>query len=127
MTRVPPPPSHNADNGFTLLEVMVALAVLGVGAVSLLTATQTHAARITEIELRTVARWVADSQITALRVGLDPSATTTAMGRSWTTEIRQTATSDTGLMRADITVQNTGRDVYQLTGFVNTITRGGTP
>lgn len=114
------------ESGFTLLEVLVALAVLAIGAVSLLSATQTHVSRISDIEARTVARWVADSQLSALRVGLGTERDVTAMGMPWTVTTRAAATSDPDLDRVEISVALATRDrvLYELIGFVDTVAAG---
>ncbi len=122
MTRTP----RQTDAGFSLLEVLVALAVLAVGAVSLLTATQTHVARISEIEARTVARWVADNRLAALRVGIQQPETVAMMGREWSVDVTRSATADADLDRVDVAValSSDRRALFQITGFVDKITSG---
>ncbi len=116
-----PTPQHS-DAGFTLLEVLVALAVLAVGAVSLLTATQTHVARISEVEARTVARWAADNRLTALRIGLDQPALMPMLGQMWGVDVARQDTGDPDLERVDVavTLSPDSRVLFRLTGFVDT-------
>lgn len=113
---------QNGDAGFTLLEVLVALAVLAVGAVSLLTATQTHVARISDVEARTVARWAADNRLSALRLGLDQPAVVPMLGQMWGVDVARQPTDDPDLERADIavTLSPDDRVFFKLTGFVDT-------
>ena len=70
MSLVQPNIRSSNDAGFTLIEALVAMVVLALGAVSLLAATEGHTARITAITDRTTARWVAENRLTELRLGL---------------------------------------------------------
>ncbi|WP_187394065.1 type II secretion system minor pseudopilin GspI [Oceaniovalibus sp. ACAM 378] len=121
--------TRSADAGFTLLEVLVALAVMAVGAVSLLAATQTHVMRISQVEARIVARWVAENGLSALRLGLDVPERGAAMGQDWVTTIRRTPTPDPDLARVDIAVAAAldGREVFLLTGFVDSVAAAEAP
>ena len=115
------PEKREGDAGFTLLEVLVALAVLAVGAVSLLTATQTHVARISDIEERTVARWVADNSLAAARLGEEQQDRVTMLGRQWRVGVTRQATADPALERVNIGVAlaSARSDIFTLTGFVD--------
>lgn len=116
------PEKRDGEAGFTLLEVLVALAVLAVGAVSLLTATQTHVARISDIEDRTVARWVADNSLAAARLGQPQEDTAAMLGQQWRVAVTRQATADPALERVDIGVAlaSARSDIFTLTGFVDT-------
>ncbi len=117
MTRATP----NTDAGFTLLEVLVALAVLATGAVSLLVATQTHAARISQIEARTVARWVADNRLAALRLNVISPPMVEMLGQRWRVDVQRSPTDDTDLERVDIAVGYATEETTQfaLSGFID--------
>ena len=117
MTRATP----NTDAGFTLLEVLVALAVLATGAVSLLVATQTHAARISQIEARTVARWVADNRLAALRLNVISPPMIEMLGQRWRVDVQRSPTDDTDLERVDIAVGYATEETTQfaLSGFID--------
>ncbi len=116
------PAPDNTEAGFTLLEVLVALAVLAVGAVSLLTATQTHVARISQIETRTVARWVADNHLAALRIGAPQSDVVDMLGQNWKVDVTRQKTQDPDLQRVDVDVSlaSDDRSMFRLTGFIDT-------
>lgn len=58
--------------GFTLIETLVALAVLGTGAVALLGVVEDHAGRIAGLEDRIAMRWAAENRMAARHLGLDP-------------------------------------------------------
>ncbi len=55
-------------SGFTLLEVMIALAVLAVSAAGLITAVSQNVRQSGALEERTVALWVAQNRLTELQV-----------------------------------------------------------
>tara|TARA_R110002033_G_C3707021_1_gene221408 strand:- start:40 stop:423 length:384 start_codon:yes stop_codon:yes gene_type:complete len=118
--------ANSNDAGFTLLEVLVALAVLAVGAVSLLTATQTHVSRISDIENRTVARWVADNRLVALRIDMQQPDVVDMLGQRWGVVVSRTETEDPDLQRVDIAValSSNTRDLFKLTGFIDTAING---
>ncbi|EEB83720.1 type II secretion system minor pseudopilin GspI [Roseobacter sp. GAI101] len=114
--------ANGPEAGFTLLEVLVALAVLAVGAVSLLTATQTHVTRISDIENRTVARWVADNRLAALRIGVQQPDVVEMLGQSWDVGVTRMETLDLDLQRVDVAValSSENRNLFTLTGFIDT-------
>lgn len=118
--------ANSNDAGFTLLEVLVALAVLAVGAVSLLTATQTHVSRISDIENRTVARWVADNRLVALRIDMQQPDVVDMLGQRWGVVVSRTETEDPDLQRVDIAValSSDTRDLFKLTGFIDKAVNG---
>ncbi|MFJ4065513.1 type II secretion system minor pseudopilin GspI [Pseudomonas sp. NPDC089996] len=61
-------PSSCAERGFTLLEVLVALAIFAVLAVAVTTASQHVLAQSQGLEQRLLASWVADNHLTELRL-----------------------------------------------------------
>ena len=78
------------QNGFTLIETLVALAVLAVGAVTLLGGVERHAAATRGLSDRIVARWVAENALAATALGVPLRAEwTRAWGVDWA--VRQTA------------------------------------
>ena len=59
------------DAGFTLVEVLVALAILGVAAAGLIGAVEAHVDNLGRLQARTVAQWVAENEITERTVLAD--------------------------------------------------------
>ncbi len=116
MTRAP-------DAGFTLIETLVALAVLAMSAVALLGATEAHIARIADLESRAAGQWAAENMLAEITLGLQPAAMPAPMlGVSFAMAAAQTATSDPDLARVDVTATDVGdgRVYARLTGFVDT-------
>lgn len=114
--------ARSPDAGFTLIETLVALAVLAMSAVSLLGATEAHIARIGALETRASAQWVTENYLAELTLGLTPSETPLPMnGISFMIDVTRSGTSDPQLERVEIVARDTsdGRDYSRLTGFVD--------
>lgn len=113
--------SRAPEAGFTLIEALVAMTVLAVGAVSLLTATESHSARIGQVIDRTAARWAAEARLTELRLGLaaEPGPVE-SYGRAWRVEEAWAATDDPALSRLTVSVSPEGGagPLVTLTGYV---------
>ncbi|MDQ2696256.1 MAG: type II secretion system minor pseudopilin GspI [Pseudomonadota bacterium] len=104
------------NRGFTLLEVLVALAVLAVALSALIKAAGESAANVAYLRDRTFAVWVATNVANAnLRdadwpaVGSSDGSTELA-GREWRWERRVSDTSQEDLRRLDIIVTAPGDD-----------------
>ena len=123
MTRAP-------DSGFTLIESLVALAVLAISAIALLGATEAHVARIGGLERRAAAGWAAENHLVELSLGLTPAAKPDPMlGYPVHLTTQASATTDPDLIRLDITahVGTSPAPVTRLTGFVFTPPQPGGP
>ena len=114
--------SRSPDAGFTLIETLVALAVLATSAVALLGATEAHIARITALEHRAVAQWAAENMLAELTLGIAPQTSPDAMlGIALTLAATQTPTADPDLARIDIIASAADGTAYgRLTGFLDT-------
>jgi general secretion pathway protein I len=108
--------------GFTLIEALVAMAVLAVGAVSLLSAVETQTVRVSDVQDRTVARWVAQNRLTALRLGLEErAARERMMGLDWTVTEERAATPDPALEAVTVRVGPAdGVPLVALLGYIPT-------
>jgi len=114
-----------SDAGFTLIEALVAMAVLAVGAIALLGAVERHVRLADGLIDRTAARWAAENRLSELSLGLAPDAGRSSMlGRAWRVVDESRATADPDLLRIDVSVygpdQRSDADpVARLTGFVD--------
>jgi general secretion pathway protein I len=111
------------DAGFTLIETLVALAVLAVGAMALMTGVERHAAGTRGLADRVVARWVAENALaaTTLGVAVDPRWTS-ALGVDWSVAQDARALPGTGLHTVTVRVAEraAGADasIVTLTGYL---------
>ena len=120
---------HRADSGgFTLIEVVVALAILGIGMLAVFKTIGDTVHNVNELRDRSFAEWIADNRITEIRIsGEMPSVEETAgevafAGQQWhwLTKISQTQVQ--GLRRIDVSVRHDddpeNSSIITLSGFV---------
>lgn len=120
--------SRVADAGFTLIETLVALAVLATSGVALLGATEAHIARIGALETRAAAQWVAENYMAELKLGLTPNDRPDPMlGMDFVISAQRSGTEDTDLERVDLTVTSAADSIAYavLTGFVDLVGSAG--
>lgn len=123
-----------APRGFTLLEVLVALAIFATVVGAVLAASSRSLRNAEQLELKTLAGWIADNRIAELQLATPPSGVGREAGdlefagRRWETLSEVEATSDKGMRRVTVWValrleRGTGvpvpeRAVLSLTGFL---------
>jgi general secretion pathway protein I len=122
------------QRGFTLLEVLVALAIFATVAASVLTASSRSLIVAQQLEAKTLAGWIAENRVTELQLkvptpgeGRDDKSLEYG-GRDWETHSEIESTSDKGLRRVTVWVApkaergSSGpvkdRAVQSLTGFL---------
>jgi general secretion pathway protein I len=111
--------------GFTLLEVLVALAVLAVALGAIIKAASESAHNVGYLKNKTLASWVAQNQINEILLAKQWPETGTRQGtakmagQEWRWEIRINNTSDKDLRRLDVTVnlQDESTPLIQLVAF----------
>lgn len=111
--------------GFTLLEVLVALAVFALAITALVQAGSRRADNIGYLRDRTLAAWIAADRVTALR--LEPGWPDTGTregevemaGRTWYWEAEVEETPEPAVRRVDVAVRlgEDGEPVSTITGF----------
>lgn len=90
------------SGGFTLLEVLVALAIFALVAASVLTATVRSLQTAARLEEKTLAMWIADNRLTELQLAPSPAATGMDAGEvqfagrqwQWQSEVQVTREAD---------------------------------
>lgn len=117
---------HRVTRGFTLIEVMVALAVLAVGLTALVQAGAQRADNVGYLRDRTLATWVASDRLAEMRLeGEWPSAgvqegEVEMNQRTWYWEADVQETEEERVRRVDMAVRlrEDAEPVARLTGFL---------
>lgn len=125
------PDVRHPQRGFTLIEVLVALAIFGVVALTLMEQTRLQVRQAAGVEDRLLAHWVALNSLTDLQtapdfVALGTSDTTAVLaGRDWFVTLETTATPSDAVRHVDISVapynattNARGSALVKVTGFV---------
>lgn len=99
--------SRKSEAGFTLVECLVALAVLAVAAAGLITASEQHVDRVRGLEARAVAQLVAENRIVELGLPgatVDGRGQVAMLGRQWTVETSSKPSSDPEIAAVTVAV-----------------------
>ena len=119
------PRSRSAMGGFTLLEIMVALAVFATLAAAVLSASQYVVKQRGAVETRLFAAWLADNRLNELRLqaGLAAGQQQQVVSmdqRDWVLHQHISATRDPRLLQVDIQVSpaNSAHGLYRASGWI---------
>ncbi|VVN38284.1 Type II secretion system protein I [Pseudomonas fluorescens] len=111
--------------GFTLLEIMVALAIFSTLAAAVLSASQYVVKQTAAVEERLFAAWLADNQLNELRLqsGLPLGQQTRVMKmdrRDWQLRQHIKPSTDPRLLKVDIDVSVSGREqtLHRASGWI---------
>ena len=99
------------EQGFTLVEVLVALVILAVAAAGLIGAAEAHVDTIRAMQSRAAAQWVAENRIAELTVSRDPQlkaySIVEMLGQSWAVQVEGRPSDDPELEAMTISVAET--------------------
>lgn len=107
-------PGASENEGFSLLEVVVAIAVFSLGALAVINVLGEGTRSAIADERRAIATIVAENRLAeAMATTLPPSSgitrgTETALSRSWEWELRIAPTPEARILRIDVAVRETG-------------------
>lgn len=116
------------SRGFTLIEVLVALAIVTIGMAAVMSAITSSADTVSYLRDKTFAQWVALNQIATLRLSGQMTATgnsdgdTEYAGRTWHWRQEVTATEVPGVVRIDIKVRPKDVQAGDDNGWFTTVT-----
>ena len=116
--------------GFTLIEVLVALAIVAVGMAAVLGALGSAASTTAYLRDKTFAEWVALNQIATVRLKMQAAPPTTGhtsgdvdfAGRSWHWRQEVSATQVQGIVRIDVKVRPADIQAGEDNGWFATVT-----
>jgi general secretion pathway protein I len=126
--------TRRTARGFTLIEVMVALAIVSIGLIAVFNAIIQMAHSTSVLRERALADWIAMNEISAIRIaGNFPDVgnfdgTTEFAGREWRWEARISETGVSDLRRIDMSVgyeEFPEDSITIMTGFVSRATAPG--
>lgn len=112
--------------GFTLIEMLIAMAILAVGMGAIIKATGENAENLSRLRDREVARWIATDKLTELQITRAwPDKKSTGdvdmLGNTWYWTVVVQKVQDPHLRRVDVEVRQDKTSkgyVYRVTGFV---------
>lgn len=105
----------NHNNGFTLIEVLLALSIIGIAMMAAIRTTEATTRTLFRIQERTIAEWVGHNALIAMKLkidGLSPVAgrwvaSSEEAGRTWYWEAVSNPTSDPQILQITLEVRST--------------------
>lgn len=110
---------HRGEHGFSLIEALVALAVLAVTAVGLIRAAEVQIDSVRGLERRAAAEFVGENRLAEARLGLPGTPIVQMLGVRFDVAVAERATDDPDLRALKIAVAPAGTDapLVVLDGF----------
>ena len=111
------------QHAFTLLEVLVALAVLTLGLGTVIKVAGTQASQLAYLKDKTIALWVANNKINEVQLDKWPSTGTSTghefmADQDWDWKLKVSNTQDKDLRRLDIEVNHAYEDGEPVVRFI---------
>ena len=117
-----------SEDGFTLIEALVALLILAIASAGIIGAIETQVDTTRGLEQRTAALWVAENRLAELRLagGAPPSGTGSVemLGATWPVRVTARSSDDPDLRLVEIEVGSSSKaaakePLMTLRGFVD--------
>jgi general secretion pathway protein I len=112
------------NQGFSLIEALVALAVLAIATVGLVGAVEGHIDSTRSMERRATAMWVAENRMAELSLGGTAvgGSSVEMLGRRWLVNVTRRGTDDPEIARVQVEVrdQPNAAPLASLDGFLDT-------
>ena len=121
--------SHHKSDGFTLIEVMVALTIIAISLGALLNTSGTQARSTTYLKQKTLAHWVAVNELTQIRIKKefpdvgDKKGSTEMAGFEWHWVRTTKKTEDKNALEVTFTIYADDENEKNLTSLIGYATR----
>ncbi len=114
------------DRGFTLLEVMVALAIIGLSLTAIATSNGQMIKSANSMQVRTYASWIAQNRIAEIRLATEAQEPSISNGTvefanvewSWRAVVEETGVPDLYRVDVDVSLADSEDVIRSVTGFV---------
>lgn len=92
------------EDGFSLIEALVALAILAIATVGLVRTVEAHIDSTRAMEQRAAAMWVAENRLAELEAGIGGANQVEMLNRPWRVAVIERGTDDPSIRRVRIDV-----------------------